>query len=119
MSALSDWPKCAVCSDRVRSSSTHPEDQGGWCPVEEIERVDEAVPIVARWRYRARFYIIARCSHGGGRSAHASGRLHAQRSEAVDVPHWWSQQHETDAMKTMTFFGREEKPTHRLVTSIG
>lgn len=119
MSALSDWPACAVCSDRARMATTHPEDQGAWVPVEEIERVDETVPVVAQYAYRARFYVIAKCSHGRGRNAHLSGRVAEQRSALVDVPHWWSERHETDAMKTMVFFGQEKHPTHRLVMSLG
>src|SRR5271170_4428610 len=115
MSELSDWPACAVCSDRVRMSTEHPEDQGAWCPVEEVERVNETPSVL----YRARFYIIAKCSHGGGREAHFAGRVQVARSEAILVPHWCTPGREADAVKTLCFFGRELRPAHRLVSVIG
>jgi hypothetical protein len=100
-------------------ATTHPEDQGAYVPVEEVERIDEPVSMLMRFKYRARFVIVAKCSHGGGRSAWSKGRVQEARSEPILVPHWWSDRHEADAVRTLVFFGREERPGHRLVTAIG
>lgn len=118
-----DWPTCAECSDRRKL--THPFEDP-WCPVEEYGVEVDDTPNILLASYTIRIVVTARCSHGRGDRDSFERLARKQTSEPIDCPIFWNvdrmeplkSHYLRAAIRSLTFFRGEAKPSHRMVTLV-